>query len=73
MKHTLEEEGAVETNALGGMGFLYGRTIGGGVDSVVFSLDGLSRWHLFACKTITLQRGMGGDEKQGGDLSLNII
>ena len=72
MKHTLEEEGTVETNALGGMGFPDGCTIGGGVDGVVFGLGDLSRWHLFVCKTITRQRGMGGDERKGEGLYKSI-
>lgn len=47
VEHTLEEEGTVGTNPLGGMGFLDGCTIGGGVDGVVFGLDDLSGRHLF--------------------------
>ena len=65
MEHTLEEEGAVETNALGGMGFPDGCTIRGGVDGVVFSLGDLSRWHLFVGKTMLRQRGTGGSEREG--------
>jgi len=54
MKHTLEEEGTIETNTLGGMGFLDGCTVGGGVDGVVFGLDRLRRWHSFVRKAITV-------------------
>jgi len=60
----LEEEGTVETNALGGMGFLDGCTIGSGVDCVVFGLGSLSSRHLFVRKTVTLRRGMGGEERE---------
>jgi hypothetical protein len=66
VKHTLEEEGAVETNALGGMWFFDGCTIGGGVGGVVFGLDDLSRWHLFVRKTIALYREEPGGQERGG-------
>jgi len=69
----LEEEGTVETNALGGMGFLDGCTIGSGVDGVVFGLGDLSSRHLFVRKTVTVQRERGGDEREEEDLNLGII
>jgi len=67
------EEGTVETNALGGMGFPDGCTIGGGVDGVVFGLGDLSRWHLFVRKTTTLQRRTGGGERERVGLGISII
>ena len=45
VKHTLEEERTVETNALRGIGFLDGCTVGGGVDGVVVGLHDLSGWY----------------------------
>ena len=69
----MEEEGAVETNALGGMGFLDGCTVGSGVDGVVFGLGDLSSRHSFVRKTVRLQRGKGGDEREEEDLNLGII
>jgi len=50
VKHTLEEEGAVETDPLGGEGFLDRCTVGSGVDGIVLGLDGLRGWHSFVCK-----------------------
>ena len=50
----MEEEGTVETYTLGGVGFLDGRTIGGGVDGAVLGLAGLIGWHLFVCETMRL-------------------
>lgn len=65
MKHTLEEEGTVETNALGGIRLLDWCTVGGGINGVrVFGLDHLSGWHLFVCEVITpVGRGMGWSGK----------
>ena len=45
VRHTLEEEGSIVTNALGGEGFLDGCTTRGGVDGVVFGTGGLNGWH----------------------------
>jgi hypothetical protein len=65
VKRTLEEEGAVETGALRGKGFLDGCTIGGGVDGVVFGLDGLSGWHLFRLRDDkkTKEDASGGERR----------
>ena len=60
----MEEEGAVETDALGGEGFLDRRTTGRGVDGVVFGLSGLSGWHPFVCKMGVLQRGTRERERE---------
>jgi hypothetical protein len=65
VKRTLEEEGAVETSALRGKGFLDGCTIGGSVDGVVFGLDGLSGWHLFRLRDDkrTKEDASGGERR----------
>ena len=63
VKRTLEEEWTVETDPLGGEGFLDGCAVGGGVDGVIFGLDGLSGWHIFVRETMILRRGMGGERE----------
>ena len=71
MKHTLEEERAVETNALGGEGFLDRCTVGSGVDGAVFGGGGFIGWHRFVCKVVELQRGMGEEENWRGRVYIN--
>ena len=66
MRCTLEEEGAVETNALGGEGFLDRCTTGSGVDGVVFGLGDLSGWHCFVHEMRALQRGIREGESWRG-------
>ena len=68
MKHTLEEEGAVEANALGGVRFFDGCTVGGGVDGIVLGLGGFRGWHFFVCKTtksVTERTGRGQRKRDG--------
>jgi len=59
VSHTLEEERSVETNPLGGVGFLHGRTVGGGVDSVVWGLDDLGGRHILVCNAMGLWGRIG--------------
>ena len=66
VRHTLEEEGPIETNALGGEGFLDRCTTGSGVDGVVFGLGGLNGWHYFVCEMVVSRRGMREGERWRG-------
>ena len=66
INHTLKEEGSVGSNALGGIRFHNGCTVGSCVNGIVPGLGGFSGRHLFVCEKMGLQEEWEKTREKGG-------